>query len=198
MPAAEALATATPEDRAAAMARFGCEVRCAEWLTWRNVVREVLGNVRIEYNPEGAPMVVGTPSPIYISISHCRSHIAVAISDEPCGVDVEWCRRNFERVASRYLSLSERMLEFSQPDLMVGAAWCAKEAVYKYYCAQGEKYADFRGELRIVSCNMAQGSMHIEAGSHEAVEVAIKWQGDLIIATVGGMLQAAQASNLEE
>lgn len=203
-PYASAMSTATAEDREEAMRRFSGEVRRAEWLTWRGVVRQELGsNVTIEYDPTGAPIIRNTPLPIYISVSHCRSHVAVVVSDAPCGVDIEWSRRNFERTASRYLSLNERMMEFTYPDLMAGAAWCAKEATYKYHCSRGVQYPDFLRDLRIVECNIAQGHMKVAAGNEPAVDVALRWENELIIATIGVELvqtglHTAQATDLEE
>lgn len=204
-PYTDAMAHATAEDCTEAIRRYSGEVRRAEWLSWRNVAREVLGeDVRLEYNSIGSPMVATSNNiPIYISVSHCRSHIAVALSEAPCGVDVEWSKRNFDRAASRFLSFSERMLEFTYPDLMVGAAWCAKESVYKYYCAQGEQYPDFLRDIRIVACNLHDGRMMVEAGNHPAVEVSVRWENELIVATVGieiaqSRLHTAQPTHLEE
>ncbi|MBR2443473.1 MAG: 4'-phosphopantetheinyl transferase superfamily protein [Rikenellaceae bacterium] len=202
-PYAEAMAHATKEDCAEAMRRYSGEVRRAEWLTWRNVVRQCLGDVTISYDALGAPVVLGTPQPIYISVSHCRSHIAVALSDAPCGVDIEWRKRDFERSASRFLSLGERMMEFNYPDLMAGAAWCAKEAAYKYYCSLGRQYPDLLRDLRIEECNLTAGRMRIVGGEGPAVNVALRWANELIIATIGVEmvqtgLHSAQTTDLEE
>jgi phosphopantetheinyl transferase len=204
-PYAEAFERACPQDRQEALRRIGNEVRRAEWLSWRNLAREMLGeDVCLEYNSLGSPVIrTSNNTPRYISVSHCRSHVAIALSDAPCGVDIEWSKRNFDRAASRFLSFSERMLEFTYPDLMVGAAWCAKEAVYKYYCAQGEQYPDFLGDIRITACNLHEGRMMIEAGANPAVEVLVRWENELIVASVGieiaqSRLHTAQPTNLEE
>jgi phosphopantetheinyl transferase len=202
-PYADAMAHATEEDRTEAMRRYSGEVRRAEWLTWRNAVRQCLGEVAIGYDALGVPVILDSPTPIYISVSHCRSHIAVALSDTPCGVDIEWSKRDFERSASRFLSLGERMMEFNYPDLMAGAAWCAKEAAYKYYCSLGKQYPDLLRDLRIEECNLTAGRMRIVGGNDAPVDVALQWANELIVATIGVEmvqtgLHTAQTTDLED
>lgn len=188
-PYAEAMSRATELERTEAVARFSTEGRRAEWLTWRSVVREIAGSdVRIEYNPCGAPEGhFDNPNHIlYIGVSHCRGRVAVAMAERPCGVDIEWGERDFERATAKFLSAEERAVESAYPERMCGAVWCAKEAVYKYFSAQGRKYPDFLKDLRVVASNLADGRMSVAAGSEPIVNVHIEWREDgLIVASVG-------------
>ena len=77
----------------ASASRFQNDSRRREHLAWRRVVRSELGRgVVIDYNEVGAP-VVDTPN-THISVAHCAQSVAVAIANEPVGVDIEALDRN--------------------------------------------------------------------------------------------------------
>ncbi len=108
--------------------------RRREWLAWRAIVRRELGqDVAISYNPTGAPQV--DHKGIYIGVSHSRRSVAVTISDHPTAVDIETPDRNFAGIASKFLS-EEEQARFAGDRLMLGAAWCAKECVYKLHSSR--------------------------------------------------------------
>ncbi len=103
--------------------------RRTEYLSWRAVARRELGaGTEIHYDPCGAPRV--DIKGIHIAVSHCRGRIAVAISDAPCGVDIEPADRNFGRAAGRYMTSVERSMASALPH-GDGIVWCAKECLYK-------------------------------------------------------------------
>ena len=60
---------------------------------------------------------------------------AVAIDSGRCGVDIEALDRDFSKGVRRILSARE--LSLSGSDHWPAAAWCAKEAMYKYYGRRG-------------------------------------------------------------
>ena len=193
---AEVVATALPEERAEAEERFSTEGRRAEWLAWRSVVRELMcaegfttEDFRIVYNECGAPEVRRADNSqilYYIGVSHCRARVAVVVSASPCGVDIEWADRNFERASSRYLSAAERALEQNHPERVGGAVWCAKEAVYKYFSAQGVKYPDFLNDIRVVASDLSRGVLRLAVGADSLVDVRVEWTPEgLIVASVG-------------
>ena len=193
---AEVVAAALPVERAEAAERFSAEGRRAEWLAWRSVVRELVcadgfttEDFRIVYNECGAPEVRRADNSqilYYIGVSHCRGRVAVVVSAAPCGVDVEWADRNFERASSRYISTDERALEQHYPERMSGAVWCAKEAVYKYFSAQGVKYPDFLNDIRVVASDLSRGVLRVAAGADSLVDVRVEWTSEgLIVASVG-------------
>lgn len=192
----EVAAVTPPEERAEAEERFSAEGRRAEWLAWRGVVRELLcdkgfaaEDFRIVYNECGAPEVRRADNSqmlYYIGVSHCKGRVAVVMSSAPCGVDIEWADRNFERAASRYISPEERALEQHCPERVSGAVWCAKEAVYKYFSAQGVKYPDFLNDIRVVASDLLRGELRLAAGADSLVDVRVEWTAEgLIVASVG-------------
>ena len=139
------------EDVASA-SRFQREARRAEHLSWRRIVRRELGReVTIGYNDVGAP-IVDSPN-IYISIAHAKERmVAVAIADRRVGVDIEAMDRDFERVASRYMSAEERML--SADEAWYAMVWCAKEAMYKL---RGRRGIDLMEDMHVVSYDATLG-----------------------------------------
>ena len=131
-----------PQESVAA-SRFA-PARRSEWLSWRALVRQTLGSdsLTCSYAPSGAPLIDG--SPLCLSVSHCRGSIVVALSDDPCAVDIETLDRPFSRLASRYLAPDEALL--SDSPLWPAVAWCAKECLYKFSGLQG---LDFLHDLSI-------------------------------------------------
>lgn len=81
-----------------------------------------------KYNEHGKPYLEGGP---YFSISHCKAGIAVAIGDQPIGIDIETIRHANEDLVERTMNEKERlgirelgMREFTR-------LWTQKEAIVK-------------------------------------------------------------------
>ncbi len=122
-------------------------------MAWRVAAREVLGrSVRFTYNTVGAPEIDNSPQKI--SVSHSDSLAVVAISNGPCGVDIERLDRNFDRVESRYISPAEKALPTSSHPHFRATIWCAKEAIYKFL---GMQEVDFIKDISILSVDMGRG-----------------------------------------
>jgi phosphopantetheinyl transferase len=168
----------TAEDIASA-SRFQRESRRVEHLSWRRIVRRELGrDVDIRYNDVGAPEV-DTPN-IYISVSHSRDVVVVAISDAAVGVDVERSDRNFEGVRSRIMDAYEQSL--SDDALWTAMAWCAKEAAYKLY---GRRGIDLLEGIKLKSYNrdIQQVGVSIE-GVAVAVDFDFSHSGYIVATAV--------------
>ncbi len=108
------------------------------------------GLIAIGYDAVGAPTV--EMSPWFLSVSHCRGSIAVALSKTRCAVDIETLDRDFGRVASRYMTAEERALSDDARWPAVG--WCAKETLYKY---AARRESDLLGDLRIERVDFRAG-----------------------------------------
>ena len=63
-----------------------------------------------EYNEFGKPSFHLSPltSHLYFSISHCKEGIAVAIDDQPIGIDIESIRHADEELIARVMSEKEK------------------------------------------------------------------------------------------
>lgn len=113
--------------------------REAERLAVAELVRYALGeDIVLGHRPDGSP-AVSVPG-IEISVSHCATCAAIALSDRHIGIDVETDRLQLARVAPRVLSPAE--IDCYSDNLV--AAWTLKEALYKAALTPG---LDFRRDI---------------------------------------------------
>lgn len=149
----------------ASASRFQNDRRRREHLAWRRVVRSELGRgVVIDYNEVGAP-VVDTPN-THISVAHGGESVAVAIANEPVGVDIEALDRNYERVKSRFMSPAEGML--SSMEEWPAVVWTAKEAIYKLY---GKREVDLTEDIRIMAFDAERMTLEAEVRETKGIKV---------------------------
>jgi len=78
-----------------------------------------------KYNEYGKPYVENGP---YFSISHCKEGIAVAIDEQPIGIDIEGIRHADEELMERVMSPSERV---GMDERKFTRLWTQKEAIVK-------------------------------------------------------------------
>lgn len=96
----------------------------------------------LSHDSEGAPFIAG--SDVSISISHSRTHAALAVCGRcPVGVDIETRRPQLARVAPRVLSPAELEVYGAEPDGLL-RTWTLKEALYKAALTPG---VDFRSGI---------------------------------------------------
>lgn len=104
--------------------------------------RMLLPGLRIRHNADGAPELEGSDEAI--SISHSRTHIAIALGGAaPLGIDIETPRAQLRAVAPRVLSADELRVYGTAPDGLL-RAWTLKEALYKAALTPG---LDFRRDI---------------------------------------------------
>ena len=82
------------------------------------------------YNEHGAPSLPGGP---YFSLSHSKRGIAVAISDEPIGIDIEAIRPLSEGLVQRAMNPQEQaqIAAAANPEQEFIRLWTRKEAYVK-------------------------------------------------------------------
>ena len=93
------------------------------WLMLRELVGEVGEFV---YNEHGKPSLPGGP---YFSISHCKEGIAVAVDEQPIGIDIEGIRHADPALIAHTMNGAEQQLIHSDRDFT--RLWTQKEAVVK-------------------------------------------------------------------
>lgn len=165
---------------------FSAHSRRAERLAWRLMLRKVANqSVEIIYNNQGAPqlryaIVKDGVSYRHISVSHCRDMVAVLLSSQPCGVDIEQTGRDFSCVSSRYITDLERTL--SDNPHFEAAVWCAKEALYKLVQREG---LDFRSDILICAVDFAAATIVGRVGD-SVVDMQIVWpdEGHVVVCTL--------------
>ena len=98
--------------------------------SWLMLSAMHIGEMEFLYNEHGKPYIEGGP---FFSISHCKEAIAVALDDQPVGIDVESIRRFDPELVTRTMNDSEQALIAASetPERTFTRLWTQKEAVLK-------------------------------------------------------------------
>lgn len=112
--------------------KFRFEKRQTEYLATRLLLQDLLNTkTEITYTKSGKPEIKNTGQ--NISISHSADFVAILISKDLGGIDVENAHRNIDKVTRRFLHKTE--LEWAEKSgnrqFLQILLWCAKEAIYK-------------------------------------------------------------------
>lgn len=85
-----------------------------------------------ERNEHGKPFLIDHPN-IHFNISHCKNGIAVAVSDQPVGIDIESYRQVSDSLIRYTMNEEERRIiaESDDPVRTFTEYWTKKEAVFK-------------------------------------------------------------------
>ena len=94
------------------------------------------------YNEHGKPYMPIGP---YFSLSHCKQGIAVAVSDQPVGVDIEGIRHAEQDLIERTMNREEQARICSDRDFT--RLWTQKEAVLKAEGTGIESFEQLQGVL---------------------------------------------------
>ena len=103
----------------------------------------------MEYNEQGKPFLPDGP---FFSISHCKAGIAVAVDEQPIGIDIESIRHADEDLIERTMNEEEQRMirSAAQPDRMFTRLWTQKEAVVK---AEGTGICSFEQLQTLLPAN---------------------------------------------
>ncbi len=121
------------------------------------VIKHLTGEVKeIMHHPNGAPYIKCREGE-FISISHSRKSIAVAISKKPIGIDIEEIDRKQYSLHKRFTTPNEQLwIEGSNNKQLISAIiWSAKEAIYKLANIEGLL---FESEIEITPFNPTKES----------------------------------------
>lgn len=111
--------------------RFAC---LKAYLMLANLLHSEFGldEFRMETGEHGKPYIADRPD-IHFSISHCQKAIAVVVSNQPVGIDVESFRRFSDGLLDKTMNADEKaaILSSDVPEEKFAALWTCKEAVFK-------------------------------------------------------------------
>ena len=110
---------------------FKTEKRKKEFLASRLLVQEISQNTIITYNEFGAPELENGK---YISISHSKEMVAIIISEQQVGMDVEQISEKVLHLSSKFVS-EKNLKNLSKEKATL--IWCCKEAVFKWHQTGG-------------------------------------------------------------
>lgn len=156
--------------------RYKAEKRRFEFLATRLLLRAVLGSaVEIAYHPTGRPYLSGN-SELNVSVSHTDGFVAIALSAQRVGLDIEPMSSRQLRLRERFMALAEweQAVQFASPEAVAAIGWSAKEALYKLIDVPGTDLLDG------LACEWHSAGLLSDV--QRSNEVRIRTYGDLIIA----------------
>ena len=136
-------------------AQYNNPKRQREQLISHLLIKHLLGEAKaIKHHANGMPYIEDCTE-LFISISHSRKSIAVAISNTPIGIDLEEIERKQYSLLKKYTSQTEQnWVESKQNDnekqFISAIIWSAKEAIYKLANTEGLL---FESEIEIIPFN---------------------------------------------
>ena len=100
-----------------------------EFAASRHLKHQLFGEANIEYDSTGAPEIKGVG---YISLSHCNTHVALAICTEHLiGVDIEEIRDKSVKTSRRFITDDEKRFLDQTNKKDMSMLWSFKECLYK-------------------------------------------------------------------
>ena len=155
------------------------EVRRAEWLAVRLLVKELFGpEAEVAYHPTGRPYLKNSTT--HISISHTKGFAAVAYHHEaPVGVDIEYLSSRVERIALRFTTRDEASYidrhDESVRQMYHLINWSAKETLYKLF--DSPSMAEFKEVFHIAPYALAEcGTMNATVCNAEKTLLAVSYR----------------------
>ena len=133
---------------------FKSDKRKTEYLAARLALKTLFNkDTKIKYHSSGQPYI---KEKTHLSISHSNTYLAVTLSEEPVGIDIEKPSDKLRHVVQRILSGKEN-IAFQKNSNLENACrlWSAKEAVFK--CI-GRREINYRDDIQIT--DLEEGRAH--------------------------------------
>jgi 4'-phosphopantetheinyl transferase len=139
-------AAMAPKNEVLKAKRFKYPARKLEWMAARLLMYELLNKViSIEYDENGKPLINNREQ--CISISHTKGIVAVIVTNNMAGIDIEMKNERVLRIENKFISGLEKdqITEKNKAEYLL-AYWSGKETLYKIH---GGKGLDFKKNLYI-------------------------------------------------
>ncbi|NJO88919.1 MAG: hypothetical protein HC831_08150 [Chloroflexia bacterium] len=122
--------------------RFKYQARKLEWIATRLLMYELLNRVvSIDYDENGKPIINNGERSI--SISHTKGIVAVIVTNNMAGIDIEMQSDRVLRIENKFISGTRKKIRLlkktKRNDLLT--YWSGKETLYKIH---GGKGLDFK------------------------------------------------------
>ena len=131
--------------------KFKSTKRQVEFICTRLLLKKINSKLKISYNQFGAPTINNNQN---ISISHSNKYVAIIISKNKVGIDIEKISNKPLKVIQKFISKNDNV-KADQKEASL--AWCAKETLFKYYM-KGE--IDFKKNINIKEIDFEQKKIH--------------------------------------
>ena len=126
--------------------------RILEILAVRVLLKEMCGNVKLNYNEYGAPILDNNK---YISISHSKQLVAIIVSEFKSAIDIEIISKRTLKIKDKFISKFDN-IDYLQEDLTIG--WSTKECIFKWY-QKGN--LNFKDDISIKSINHSTKTIEV-------------------------------------
>jgi phosphopantetheinyl transferase len=135
------------------------EVRKKERIISRFLLETLVGKkVEVKYADSGKPFCDG----MHFSISHTKNFVAVIVSNEPVGVDIEYKSDRIFRITEKFMHPDElkTLSECSEKQKFALICWCAKETVYKIIEENGVDFAEMNCKVEDKNIYLSYKNAH--------------------------------------
>lgn len=122
---------------------------------------------KLEISSPGKPFVPGNS--LHFSISHSFPYVAVAIDEQPVGIDVQVFHEKIYRLKDKFLSPEEQEL-FEDRAEQLTLAWTAKEAAFKWFGLGGVDFIRHM-PIRKIQLENQQANLEMEFLKTETVKL---------------------------
>ena len=112
------------------------------------------GHQPIDYKENGEPYF--TQCNLYLSISHTKNYVAVAVAPFRIGIDIEHTSDRVLRITEKFLNTTElaELARLKNPAPTALLYWCAKEALYK-------KLTEKEPEFTLFTCEQQKNLLNV-------------------------------------
>jgi len=131
--------------------KFKSTKRQVEFICTRLLLNKINPKLNISYNQFGAPTINNNQN---ISISHSDKYVAIIISNNKVGIDIEKISNKPLKVIQKFISKNDN-IKVDQKEASL--AWCAKETLFKYHMQGG---IDFKKNITIKKIDYNQKKIH--------------------------------------
>ena len=131
--------------------KFKSTKRQVEYLCTRLLLKKINSKLNISYNQFGAPTINNNQN---ISISHSDKYVAIIISKNKVGIDIEKISNKPLKVIQKFISKNDN-IKVDQKESSL--AWCVKETLFKYHMVGG---IDFKKNITIKKIDYNQKQIH--------------------------------------
>lgn len=101
-----------------------------QWFASRYLLCEIFPEA-IQIYRHQKPVLYNGPE---ISFSHSKDVVAVIVSENPSGIDVQWADPKLKLIASRFVNAADlEVIKASTEIISLSIIWSIKEAVFKKY-----------------------------------------------------------------
>ncbi len=125
-----------------------------QWLASRYLLCKIYPEAIQQYMGR-QPVLFNGP---HISLSHSANNVAVVLSHNKAGIDIQVFSQKLERISMKFTNEHEVKLTGVENRVKsLSIIWSIKEAVFKKY-ETGLPFHD----IRLIDCNLADGTAHVQ------------------------------------